>query len=149
MTDESRQRLVDSLKVAEGTGPVQRDRLMPYSDSLGVLTIGYGRAIGRIGISFGEAETLLRHDIDRSERDLDFAAAWWRSLDDVRQRALVEMIFQLGLGTFLDFHHTRDALQHQRFGLAADAMLDSEWADQTPARVQRLAAMVRTGLDIV
>lgn len=139
MTDDTRASLREHLQAEEGL------RLKPYRDSVGVWTIGYGHAIGRIGISRRIAELMLDEDIDKAIAGLDMMQPGWRALDPVRQTVLVGMVFQLGLSTFLDFKQTRRAITEGRFADAADAMLDSKWAQQTPARVQRLAQMMRTG----
>jgi lysozyme len=119
---------------------------MPYTDTVGVLTVGYGRAIGRIGISRDEAELLLENDVARAISDLDFAMPWWTGLDEVRQLALTELRFQLGLNGLLDFRKMREALRQKQYGHAADELLDSVVAQQAPNRIKRLAAMLRTGL---
>jgi lysozyme len=122
---------------------------MPYADSVGVLTIGYGRAIGRIGISREEAELLLQNDINRAIKDLDFGVTWWRTLDDVRQGALLELCFQLGLHGLLAFSRMREALRLHQFDLASDELLDSRLHQQVPGRTARIALMLRTGMAIV
>lgn len=139
MTDETRASLREHLKVEEGL------RLKPYQDTVGVLTVGYGHAIGRIGISRNIAELLLDEDIDRAVADCDLWWKGWRDLDPVRQEVVLAAVFQLGLGTWLDFKATRRAIVEGRYSDAADGLLDSRWATQTPARVKRLAHMLRTG----
>jgi lysozyme len=146
VTDETRADLIARLKEDEGTGPLHGDRFMPYTDTVGVLTVGYGRAIGRIGISEEEAELLLTNDIERSIGDLNFAMPWWSGLDEVRQMVLVELRFQLGLDGLLGFRKMREALRQHQYGMAADDLLDSLLATQAPNRIKRLAAMLRTGL---
>lgn len=139
MTADTRAVLRDHLQREEGL------RLKPYTDSVGVLTVGFGHAIGRIGISRRIAEQLLDEDIDRSLADLDLAWKGWRQLDPVRQEVLAAMVFQLGLSTFMDFRATRRAVEEGRYADAADHMLNSLWAKQTKSRVERLAQMMRTG----
>jgi lysozyme len=117
-------------------------RHMPYADTVGVQTIGYGRAIGRIGISEDEASLLLEHDVDRSISDLDFACSWWRNLDEARQGALAELCFQLGLNGLLGFRRTLDALRSGRYAEAAADLLESKYATQVPSRAQRIAAVI-------
>lgn len=139
MTDETRASLREHLKVEEGL------RLKPYQDTVGVLTVGYGHAIGRIGISRRIAELLLDEDIDRAVADCDLWWTGWRNLDPVRQEVVLAAVFQLGLGTWLDFRATRRAIVEGRYEDAADHLLNSKWATQTPGRVKRLAHMLRTG----
>lgn len=146
MTDATRAQLAASLRVAEGTGPMRHGRHLPYTDSLGIQTIGYGRAIGRIGITEDEAELLLEHDIQRAISDLDFACSWWRNLDDARQGALAELCFQLGLDGLLNFRRMLDALRTGDYATAAAELLASKYATQVPDRAHRLAAVFATGM---
>lgn len=145
MTDDTRAQLYANLRTAEGTGPMRGGRHMPYVDSVGVQTIGYGRAIGRIGITEEEAELLLEHDVARTIGDLDFACSWWRNLDEARQASLAEMCFQLGLNGLLGFRHMLEALRTGRYAEAAGHLMQSKYAEQVPERAKRLAAVFVSG----
>lgn len=123
--------------------------LHAYRDSQGYLTIGIGRLIdGRLGggISLEEAELLFANDLARAERDLDTSLMWWRRLDEVRQRALVELCLNLGIRGLLRFHDTLRRLEAGEWAAASVALLASLWAEQVgPTRAGRLAEMVRDG----
>lgn len=141
MTDDTRAQLYATIRTAEGTGPMLHGRHVPYTDSLGVLTIGFGRAIGRIGIAQDEAELFLEHDVQRVISDLDFACSWWRNLDESRQAALAELCFQLGLNGLLGFRKMLDAIRRGD-GVAAGAeLMASKYATQVPSRAERIAAV--------
>jgi lysozyme len=56
------------------------------------------------------------------------------------------MSFQLGVDGLLGFKQTLDAVKGGRYDEAAFDMLQSRWAQQTPARAKRLAEQMRTGL---
>lgn len=120
-------------------------RLRPYRDSVGKLTIGIGRNLDDVGISSDEAMYLCRNDVAAALADLDKALPWWRELDEVRQRALANMAFNLGIVRLLGFRNTLAALRAGRYADAADGMLASKWAGQVGPRAARLAAMIRTG----
>ena len=49
-------------------------RLFPYADTVGKLTIGFGRNLTDIGISRDEADALLTNDLDRARTGI--AEAW-------------------------------------------------------------------------
>jgi lysozyme len=117
----------------------------PYRDSVGKLTIGVGRNLDDVGITIEEARFLLRNDILSAIANLDRFLPWWRNMDDVRQRVLVNMMFNLGPGKLLDFKNTLELLRCGQYMDAANAMLQSKWAKQVGARAQRLALMVRDG----
>ena len=120
-------------------------RLKPYQDSVGKLTIGVGRNLDDVGISQDEVANLLDNDIKRTMAELDKSLPWWRNLDEVRQRVLLNMAFNLGVAGLLGFKNTLAAIQNDKWGEAADGMLASKWAKQVGGRAQRLAVMMRTG----
>lgn len=118
--------------------------LKPYRDTVGVLTIGYGRNLDDVGITKLEAEVLLDHDLLAAEMSCA-KLAWWDSLNDARQRVVVEMVFNLGMTRFLGFAKTINAIRARDYGTAAVQMLDSKWARQVGQRAQRLADTMRRG----
>lgn len=120
-------------------------RLKPYRDTVGKLTLGVGRNIDDVGITSEEADYLLENDIGRAMAELDRALPWWRGLSEARQRALLNMAFNLGLSRLLGFRGMLGALQAGDWGRAAAEALNSRWAGQVGARAQRLAEMIREG----
>jgi lysozyme len=118
--------------------------LKPYLDTVGKTTIGVGRNLTDVGISDVECNLLLENDVIRSIMWLDRHLPWWRSLDAVRQRVMINMVFNMG-GKLLTFANTLAAMQRGDYEAAANSMLASKWATQVGARAQRLASMVRTG----
>jgi lysozyme len=135
----NRARLIEELQRDEGI------RLKPYLCTAGALTIGIGRNLDANGISIAEAQAMAHNDIDRCMAELDKALPWWRSLNDTRQRALVNMCFNLGISRLLQFKRTVKALEEARWDDAADAALESRWATQVGQRATRIARMLRNG----
>jgi lysozyme len=134
----------DALLLAE----LQHDegiRLAPYRCTAGKLTIGIGRNLDDRGITVDEAIYLARNDIEACKRELDKALSWWRKLDPVRQRVLLNMAFNLGIPKLLKFRNTLAAVDRGQWDKAADGMMNSAWAVQTGQRAVRLAYMMRTG----
>jgi lysozyme len=131
--------LVAELKRDEGV------RLKPYTDTVGKLTIGVGRNLTDVGITDDECTTLLQNDIDKTVLALDRTLPWWRNLNPVRQRVLVNMAFNMGMVGLLTFKNTLSAMQNGSYAAAAAGMLASKWATQVGARAERLADMMRTG----
>lgn len=122
-------------------------RLHPYPDSVGKLTIGVGRNLSDDGISASEAMALLETDIDRTVTELQAHVPGFDTLADARQRALIDMAFNLGLPRFLGFHDMLRCLAADDFDGAAAAMLASHWAAEVGPRAPQLAAMLRSGVD--
>lgn len=137
-------------------------RLEAYTDTTGHLTVGVGRnldacpltrhELDEVGhdarskpISRGNAAYLLGNDIARTLSDLDRVLPWWKTLDEVRRRALANMCFNLGAPRLLKFKETLGWLKQGHYAAAAGAMLDSKWAVQVGDRATRLAHMIRTG----
>ncbi len=138
---------------------LQRDegcKLVPYLDSLGYWTIGYGHLIDRrkggklpdwikaFPILQDEADHLLVTDIVEKQNRL---AQSWPGVDEMSELAqtvLVSMAFQLGVGGVLLFRQTLAALEDGRWADAAKAMRDSKWYAQTPKRAERLAMTIET-----
>ena len=119
-------------------------RLKPYKCTAGKLSIGYGRNLDDMGISEVEAMVLLRHDIERCYDELN-VFSWFSDLDQVRQEALIDMLYNLGLPTFLEFKKTLKYVAEGKYSQAAEEMLRSKWADQVGDRAKELAYMMDTG----
>ena len=125
---------------------LQRDeglRLKPYRDSVGKLTIGFGRNLDDVGISEREAEILLDNDIAKTFADLDRALPWWRDLPLFQQRGLANMAFNLGLTRLKTFKKMLAALEAGDGERAAIEALDSIWAGQVKGRADRIAYLYR------
>ncbi len=122
--------------------------LHAYTDSLGMLTIGVGRLIDKRkggGISKEESEFLLSNDINTRIAALEKRLPWFDQLDDVRKAVLLNMSFQLGIAGLMQFTKTLTHVQNGEYDLAADGMLKSKWATQTPKRAQEMSNQMRTG----
>ena len=120
-------------------------RLKPYRCTAGKLTIGVGRNLDDVGISREEALHLLGQDIMRCEADLDRALPWWRQMSERRQRALLDMCFNMGLRTLLSFKNTLALLEAGQYDAAADNALQSKWARQVGKRAITVTNMIREG----
>jgi len=110
--------------------------LTPYSDSLGHLTLGVGRALHLNPLTEEEAIYLLNNDIEKVIKQLDEHWIAWRSLPYKCQLVCVDMAFQLGIHGFLGFKRTRLLLEKGEFTKASEECLDSKWALQTPRRAE-------------
>lgn len=131
-------RLIAMLQRHEGL------RLKPYKCAAGKISIGYGRNLEDVGISEIEAMVMLRNDIEQCYEELNIFS-WFSDLDQVRQEALVDMLFNLGLPTFLKFKMTLKHVAEHNWSMASAEMLDSKWARQVGDRAEELAYMIETG----
>lgn len=119
-------------------------RLRPYADAGGKQTIGWGRNLTDCGISLEEAHCLLAHDLEIAVRDLE-TFPWFADLTAPRQRALVDMRFNLGTAGFRGFTTMIHAVAVGQYLTAAQAMRVSLWARQVGRRADELATMVEHG----
>lgn len=130
-------------KLSIGTGRNLDDRGITKAETL-ALGITVASCI-RAGITRSQSAQLLENDIDACEADLDRALPWWRALDRVRQRVLLNMCFNLGIGRLLKFKAMLAAAKAGAWARAAAEMVDSDWYGQVGARARRLKAMMLTG----
>lgn len=130
--------VVDLLKLHEGL------KLKPYRDTVGKLTIGYGRNLDDVGITVEEATRMLHHDIAECIKQLETLAVFSR-LDEVRRAVLIDMTFNLGFAGILGFKKMWKAIEAGNYERAADEMLNSKWARQVGRRAMRLSDMMRSG----
>lgn len=125
-------------------------RLMAYRDTLGNPTIGVGHLIGRgessTAISQSFAMELLDADIQTAQRRLNNIYPAWRELDDVRQRAMLNLTFNLGyrLADFTRFLHAAKSGDWEK---AADHLTQSRWYKQVKLRGPRIVHAIRTGTE--
>lgn len=139
MTTEDRAALRTQLERHEGR------RLKVYRCSAGYLTIGIGRNLESRGITDAEADYLLDNDIDLCVRGLVKAYAWFADLDAVRQRALVDLAFNLGFAGLAKFGNFLAAMARTDYEDAADHLTRSLWYRQVASRGPRIVHMIRTG----
>lgn len=143
----NRDKIIAQLKTDEGL------KLVPYFDSLGYLTIGYGHRglLGVVmvqgGISQTYAEQLLSSDVDIHVAGLDHAMPWWRGMNDARQDAFVNMGFNLGVHKLLTFDIFLDLMKAANYNGAADDLTTTLWHKQVGARGPRIENVIRSGVD--
>jgi lysozyme len=142
--------------------------LTEYRDSTGNRTIGYGWNLDAHplpeGIGFApkgkparlnstsEAVKLL--DIStRSHWDDLIAALPWVAIENpatnwntARQAALLDMAFNMGITTLLEFNNTINLMRLGRYDEAAKNMMRSKWAMQVKGRAVTLSNIIKTGV---
>lgn len=147
MDSDNEQLLIAELRRDEGV------RYEPYKDTMGIDTVGVGHnmeahplpADWTFPLTDDQVNLLLSQDLQSVYADLTGNLPWWLYLDDVRQRVLCNMCFNLGINRLLGFRNTLGFVRQGKWDDAAQGMLNSAWATQVGERAQRLAAMMRTG----
>jgi lysozyme len=141
-------------------------RLQAYKDSLGQWTIGVGHLIGedpgRPGsprvwlITNDECDAWYAMDVAEAQADayalfpkpFNTEVFGEEHLSGPRQRALINMAFNLGRDRLAGFKKFITAVNVLDWKTAAAEMMDSKWATQVPARAARLHEMILTGKDV-
>ena len=141
MTDATFTRVTDQLKTHEGF------RSKPYRDTVGKLTIGYGRNLDDVGISREEGEALLSNDVHKAFAAVAVKVKNFGALTEARQACLVNMAFNMGINGLLKFQKMLAAIEVGDFESAAQSMLSSLWFQQVGLhRAEGLIAQMRTGM---
>jgi lysozyme len=134
--------LKDELIVDEG------DKRLLYKDTLGHTTGGIGHNFD-VAMTVFMRDAIYDCDVAGCEASLDLHAPWWRTLDPVRQRVIMNMIFNMGWGDgkhgLSSFTNTLADIQKGLYASAAKNMLASTWAKEVGARATRLAYMMSRG----
>lgn len=146
--------LVTQLKRHEGF------REHVYQDTMGLDTIGYGYCLSQnplkltdyeiknyreFGIKESVAEYILMRCIDEFRKTLLVKIEGFNNLDEVRQDCLINMAFNIGVGGLLKFKNTLAHIRSGQYDLAANEMLDSNWAHQVHSRANELALQMKNG----
>ena len=111
----------------------------PYQDHLGNWTFGHGLTF----ITVEESAHIVE------ERLADFAAQhldqrpWLLSHPPVVLDVVTEMAYQMGYAGTNAFVQMWIALLDEDYPRAADEMLDSKWARQTPGRANEMSDLIR------
>ncbi len=128
-----------------------------------VLGRRFDMPIDQITLTRAEALKVLDADIDRVEEAVVVHFPFYTKLNEVRQRVVLDMAFNMGFGA-LGFKNTRKMVETQDWSGAARGLYNSKWArqvgdgpDDSPEaakargkhfdRCDRLSRMLLTGKD--
>ena len=127
----------------------------PYLCSEGFVTIGLGTKLHKskgmnpedfpIRVTRRIAEEWLSTEVDIKHRKLT-KSRWENSygdLGDDRRAIILSMAYQMGTAGILNFRRMWFYLSQKSYNVAAEEMLDSKWARQTPKRAERHARVMR------
>ena len=128
--------VLERLKTEEGF------RGMPYTDTRGHPTLGYGT---KLPITEAEGAWLLETRLADTHARL--AKAWppYGGLNHARQGALLDLAYELGVEGLLGFHDMLAALERGDWKAASAAALKSKWATEVPGRAIVIVAALKDG----
>lgn len=142
-------------------------RSKPYRCTNGKLTIGIGhniednpfteeelRLVGKDymekGITKAQAFAILAKDIMKFDSELRQNIPFYERLDDERQYALLDMAFNMGIGSnkkgLLSFKKMLSYIGTGFYKQAAAECLDSKYGRELPKRAGRIAKTIETGV---
>ena len=141
-----RERLLKSVKEHEGF------RSKVYLDTLGKRTVGYGHLCVEDHweddkeYEWGYLEEILIKDLREAIAGADELIEQHncKDLEGQAKEVVVEMIFQLGKTGVSKFKKMWEALSEYNYIGASFEMLDSKWANQTPNRAKKMAALMKS-----
>lgn len=116
-----------------------------YIGPQGKYLVGIGYNIQDLGLPDEIIWDLFKITLDNAWED-SATLPCYSSLDYARQGVLAAMTFQMGIAKVRGFKDMFNALCAHDYDKAAEAMLDSVWARQTPGRARREANIMRTGI---
>ena len=126
--------LIENIKESEGF------RGMPYDDTLGFATIGYGT---KLPLSKEESEAILKMRMDDKIIELSREYPQIAKMPKKVVEVLIEMSYQLGVSGLLKFKKTLQYLENGDYENASIEMLNSRWAKQTPNRAKKLSDNIK------
>jgi len=133
-------RLRASLLIHEG------ERLHLYKDTEGNWTGGVGHNFTADGLSKAASRFILDEDIHTAQALTLELLPWVNTLDEVRTRAFVEIVFNLGR-KILGFHDALGAAQRGDWPGCVVGFQQSLWHAQVGHRAVDLEYMLQTGHD--
>lgn len=132
-------------------------KLRVYKCTAGHKTIGVGHKLSERELAQGLSEISLEQAGDLLHQDIGTALSgcygiygrWaFDGFSEPRQRALVNMCFQLGAAGLADFKRMNAAIMRGDWATAHKEALDSKWARQdSPARARRVAFTLLAEVD--
>lgn len=122
-------------------------RKLPYTDTVGKLTIGIGHNLTDRGLSDKAISFIFDEDVTQAEADARklLGNYVFENLSLRRKAVIVNMAFNLGLARLSLFHDTLLAIKESRYTDAKAGMLHSKWATDVGDRAKRLAQMMELG----
>jgi lysozyme len=130
-------KLIESIKKNEGF------KGMPYNDSRGYPTIGFGTLLP---LNEEEAELLLQYRLSNIEDEIKEKVPYFDILPPVVKEVLFEMGYQLGVPKMMKFKQMFAAIKDGDWEGMIREMKDSRWYKQTPNRVNVLTKKIKDNL---
>jgi len=125
----------------------ESEKLFPYKDSVGKITIGVGHNLTDDGIPQTISDALLNYDLQKVYGHLS-TVPWMvklQSTDNIRWNVLVNMCFNMGFGGLMSFKTFLGLMEQGKWNEAATDGRSTVWYKQVGARAERLMKQLETG----
>lgn len=113
-----------------------------YVDSLGIETVGIGHNLHK-PLTRAAIMHILKDDITDATNDCLHAFPWFADLSHVRQWAMIDLCFNLGLPKLQTFKKFLAAMNLGHYDTAANELVDSLWFKQVGKRGPEIVGMIR------
>jgi lysozyme len=120
-------------------------RSKPYQDAKGKTTIGWGYNLSDDGLPLDIAQMLLDRRIEYTLRNLSVRWPAFLSLDGVRQQAIANLAYNLGVGGLMTFTRFRNLCEEGDWIGAGADLETTPWFGEVGARGYRIQKMIVTG----
>ena len=114
-------------------------RIGPKGAPLSLYEFTVSRTVGTVWLS-----ELIQQKVADMSAHSNITAAM-STCNDARKSILISMAYQMGADGLAKFVNTLKAVTEKRWADAANGMLNSAWAKQTPNRAKRHAQQMLTG----
>lgn len=116
-------------------------RQFRYPDSKGIWTFGIGFKED-LGLSLEECLQVLKVRLCKLEQDIIRNIPLYLELSEARKIIIFQMCYQMGVAGVCKFTEMLNALREKDYFKAAQEILDSELAKETPNRAAKYAMVM-------
>jgi lysozyme len=132
--------LIDQIRRDEGY------TRLPMRDTRGNLFIGYGFDLETVGLNPTECFLVLTHRLSELKTELVKTLPWVGAIDAVRQDAITNMAYNLGIDDLRKFNTFLALAEAGNWEGAANDLSQTAWAQEVGSRAHRLQVQLRTGV---
>ena len=113
----------------------------------GCILQGYGRCVNNMKtpatISKATADKWLAADLIKCEKKLDTHLPWWRNASVVRQAALLDMTYNMGIDKLKTFKQFLHHMKNQNYFQASKCLDGSRWSKQVGVRSREIRHAIK------
>ena len=99
-------------------------------------------------ISKKSAWEILKDDAEDARNDCLHAFPWFLELSENRQKAMIDLMFNMGMTRLLGFKKFLLAMSLGNYDTAADELVDSKWYEQVKRRGPKIVSLIRGASDV-